>query len=200
MWESEPAPIVSQALLWITFSSGTMEQPSQVSAPGSRYLNLKKSFKLAARSLLTACSSKEDFFKAFPRFTTIEQERLYGLFIQVITSLHANVEDEFESLCHEMQVRTVLDTVEQIVEERNLDPLFLDKTNVGEVKNDLLAAKKNEILFLEGLLKEVEGQNQRVRARFELFEKKAEENARAAEAAKKLGVTLMHDSSSKLRF
>ncbi|GAB2272915.1 hypothetical protein Dimus_007732 [Dionaea muscipula] len=69
-----------------------MEQPSQVSAPGSRYLNLKKSFKLAARSLLTACSSKEDFFKAFPRFTTIEQERLYGLFIQVITSLHANVE------------------------------------------------------------------------------------------------------------
>ncbi|GAB4857973.1 hypothetical protein Ancab_040535 [Ancistrocladus abbreviatus] len=158
-----------------------MEEASHSLPPGSRHLNLKKSFKLAVRSVLTACT-KEDFSKAFPRFTAAEQERLYGLFIQVIASLHENIEDEFESLCHETQMGTTLDTVEQLVEEQNLNPLFSDKTNVGQVKHDLLAVKKNEILILEGLLKKIEDQNQGARSHIDLLRKKLEDNSGTVEA------------------
>ncbi|OMO91312.1 hypothetical protein CCACVL1_07166, partial [Corchorus capsularis] len=92
---------------------------------GRKQSDLKKSFKLAVRSLLTTCTA-QDFSNAFPNFTRAEQERLHQIFLQVITSLHGNIEDEFESLCQELQVGTALDTVDQLVGEQCLDPLFSD--------------------------------------------------------------------------
>lgn len=151
-----------------------MEKSLEASAPpGSKHLNLKKSFRQGVRSLLTAFPF-EDFSKAFPRFTGAEQGRLYELYIQVITSLHENMQDEFDSLCHETQVATILDKVEQLVEQQNLDPLFSEKTNLDHVKCDLLAAKKNEIQLLEGLLEKVEEQKLHTKARIKLLKKKSE--------------------------
>ncbi|KAJ6809455.1 uncharacterized protein M6B38_160790 [Iris pallida] len=98
-----------------------------------RYLNLKKSFHLGARSLLTAFS-KEDVDKAFSTFSDAERERLYRMFVQVVKSLHENIEEEFESICQETQVEVVLDKIEQIVEEQSLDILPKDKDNIGDVK------------------------------------------------------------------
>ncbi|KAL0288734.1 UNVERIFIED_CONTAM: hypothetical protein Scaly_2721900 [Sesamum calycinum] len=121
------------------------------SVPGSRQLNLKKSFKRGLRSLLTACSD-EEFRKAFPSFTAAEQERLHRLFIQVITSLHEDIEEEFESIFLETQAGTALDNVEELVEEHNLDPLLSQKSNVGETAQNLSEAKKNELKHLMGLL------------------------------------------------
>ncbi|PPD69666.1 hypothetical protein GOBAR_DD33445 [Gossypium barbadense] len=86
-----------------------------VTTIGKRQSDLKKSFKLAVRSLLTTCPTQE-FSKAFPKFSSIEQEHLHQLFIQVITSLHGNIE-----------VGDALDTVEQLVEEQSLDPLSSDR-------------------------------------------------------------------------
>ncbi|KAF3435013.1 hypothetical protein FNV43_RR22100 [Rhamnella rubrinervis] len=137
---------------------------------GSRQTDLKKSFKLATRSMLTACS-KQDICKAFSSFSTTEQEYLHQLFIQVITSLHGNIEDEFESLCHETQVGTALDTVEQLVEEQGLDPLFSDKSNLMDVASKLLSTKKNEIQYLKNMLEMAEEQNRLTRARVELLKK-----------------------------
>ncbi|KAL9327164.1 hypothetical protein ACSQ67_007809 [Phaseolus vulgaris] len=58
---------------------------------GSRFSNLNKSFKYSLRSLLTSCS-KEEFCKAFSSFSNTERESLHRLFLQVITSLHENLE------------------------------------------------------------------------------------------------------------
>lgn len=157
----------------------------QLHPPGSRQLNLKKSFQLGIRSLLTACS-KEEFFKEFPRFTSAEQEALHRLFIQVITSLHENVEDEFESLCLETQVGTALNTVEQLVEEQNMDPLFSDKTNIGDVGSDLLTAKKNEIEYLKGMLEKAEEQKCLIGARVELLKKERQDFFGTADTVGKL--------------
>ncbi|KAF5728475.1 hypothetical protein HS088_TW21G00622 [Tripterygium wilfordii] len=118
---------------------------------GSRQSDLKKSFKLALRSLLTTCS-KEEFGKVFSRFTIAEQECLHRLFVQVITSLHESMEEEFESLFLETQVGPALNTVEQLVEKQALDPLFSEKTNFIDVARDLSMAKKNEIHYLESML------------------------------------------------
>ncbi|XP_065617087.1 uncharacterized protein LOC111993048 [Quercus suber] len=93
---------------------------------GTRSWDMKKSFNLALRPLLTACSN-QGFCSAFPNFSTEEQKHLHRLFLQVLTSLHESIEDEFESLCLETQVGAALDTVEQLVEEQSLDPLFSDK-------------------------------------------------------------------------
>ncbi|KAJ9185030.1 hypothetical protein P3X46_004707 [Hevea brasiliensis] len=138
---------------------------------GSRYSDFTKSFKLAIRSLLTSCS-KEEFVIAFSNFSSAEQESLHRLFIQVITSLHKMIEDEFESLSLETQVGTTLYTVDQLVEEQYLDPLFLNKTNVMDVACNLSRAKKNEIQFLMGMLEKAEEQNSLIRARLEQLKKR----------------------------
>uniref|UniRef100_A0A2N9HA23 Uncharacterized protein n=1 Tax=Fagus sylvatica TaxID=28930 RepID=A0A2N9HA23_FAGSY len=65
--------------------------------------DLKKSFHLALRPLLTACSNQE-LCKAFPMFSNAEQQHLHRLFLQVLTSLHENIEDEFQSLCLQTQI------------------------------------------------------------------------------------------------
>ncbi|WMV56879.1 hypothetical protein MTR67_050264 [Solanum verrucosum] len=78
---------------------------------GTRQTNLKTAFELGIHTLLTSCS-KEGFCKAFPNFAPAEVERLHRLFIQVITSLHEDIEDEFESLCVETQ-HTQINVIEE---------------------------------------------------------------------------------------
>ncbi|XP_057964333.1 uncharacterized protein LOC131155312 isoform X2 [Malania oleifera] len=139
-----------------------MEETTELTYPGLRQLNLKKSFKLGGRSLLTACSK------------------------EVITSLHENIEDEFESLCLETQVGTILDTVEQIVEEHSLDPLSSDKTSVGDIKFNLSTAKRHEILYLKDRLEAAEEQNRLIRARIEHLKKERECFSDTSDAVQKV--------------
>ncbi|XP_062099619.1 uncharacterized protein LOC133805449 [Humulus lupulus] len=152
---------------------------------GSRQSDLKKSFKLAIGSLLTACS-KQDICKAFPSFPAIEQDYLHRLFIQVVASLHGNMEEEFESLCFESQVGTALDTVEQFLEEQALDPLHSDKTNVVDVAQNVLTLKKNEIQHLENMLQKAEEQNHLIRAQIEDLKEKEADVSVMADAVEKL--------------
>ncbi|XP_051137430.1 uncharacterized protein LOC127255754 isoform X2 [Andrographis paniculata] len=144
------------------------------SIPSSRELNLKKSFNRGLRSLLTACSD-EEFRKAFPSFSAAEQDRLHGLFIQVITSLHEDIEEEFESIVLETKAGTVLDKVEELVEEHNLDPLLSTKSNVGETAQNLSQAKKNELKHLTALLEKAEEHNKRTKAHIELLKKEKQD-------------------------
>ncbi|XP_039012633.1 uncharacterized protein LOC120141941 [Hibiscus syriacus] len=153
---------------------GSRNVGGQVTAMGKRQSDLKKSFNLAVRSLLTTCSAQE-FSKAFPTFTNVEQQRLHQLFIQVITSLHGNVEDEFESLCRETQVGDALDTVEQLVEEQSLDSLFSERTNVMDAVHSLLTAKKAEIHYLRGLLERAEEHKRLIQARVDLLKNNTQE-------------------------
>ncbi|MBA0563667.1 hypothetical protein Golob_008638, partial [Gossypium lobatum] len=124
-----------------------------VTTIGKRQSDLKKSFKLAVRSLLTTCPTQE-FSKAFPKFSSIEQEHLHQLFIQV---------------------GDALDTVEQLVEEQSLDPLSSDRTNVMDAVHNLSAAKKAEIHYLRGLLERAEEHNRLIQARVDLLRNKTQE-------------------------
>ncbi|CAL9049209.1 uncharacterized protein LOC135608349 [Musa acuminata AAA Group] len=132
----------------------------------SRHSNLKKSFKLGIRSLLTAFS-KEDVEKAFPTITNSERESLYLMFVQVLKSLHENIEEEFESICQETEVGKTLDMIEQLVEEHNLDVLAADKTDIGGITEKILKAKKDEIQDLTSLLQKVDDYNNVMKARIE---------------------------------
>lgn len=152
---------------------------------GTRQSDLKRSFKVAVRSLLTSCS-KEEFKKAFPSFTNAEQQRLHQLFIQVVTSLHANTEEEFDSLCLETQVGKVLDAVEQLVEEQSLDPLFSDKSNIGDVVEKVSEAKKTEIKFLRAMLEKEEKQILLAQARIEQLKKGSQEVLGSTDVIEKL--------------
>ncbi|XP_022011228.1 uncharacterized protein LOC110910917 isoform X6 [Helianthus annuus] len=127
-------------------------------ANGHGESDLKRSFKLGLHGLLTTCS-KEEFCKAFPGFTIAEKERLHHLYIQVIVSLHKNIEDEFEALCEETKVDDILGSVEELVEEQTLDPLYLDKTNLNTVAQALSTLKKNEIRNLTTMLEKKEIHN-----------------------------------------
>ncbi|XP_050943028.1 uncharacterized protein LOC103493030 isoform X1 [Cucumis melo] len=163
----------------------------------SRQIDLKKSFKLAVRSLLTSCS-REEFRECFSRFTTAEQDYLHRLFIQVITSLHGNIEDEFESLCVETQVMLlflstyyaqvglVLDNVEQLLEEQDLDPLYSKKTNIVEISNFLSMKKMEEIQHLKDMLKTAEEQNRVIQGRIDVLRKGVQDASGMADAVKKL--------------
>ncbi|PON86150.1 Polyamine-modulated factor 1/Kinetochore protein NNF [Trema orientale] len=164
-----------------------MEKRDEVgsSAIGSRRSGLTKSFKLAIGSLLTACS-KQEICKAFENFSANEQEYLHRLLIQVIASLHGNIEEEFESLCLETQVGTALDTVEQLVEEQALDPLLSDKTNVVDVAQNVLTIKENEIQHLENMLQMAEEQNHSIRACIEVLKKEQVDISGVADAVEKL--------------
>lgn len=131
-----------------------------------RYSNFDRSFKLAARSLLTAFS-REDVNKAFPSFTDAERERLYQMFIYVIKSLHGNIEEEFQRFCDEIEVATALDKVDQFVEEQNLDVLSADKTSIEDIKERISKVKRDEIEHLKGLLEKTEERNNAMKARIE---------------------------------
>lgn len=162
---------------------------------GSTHSNLKKSFKVGVRSLLTACP-REEFLKAFSGFTAAEQESLYGLFIQVITSLHENTEDELESFCLETQAGMTFDIVEQLVEEQSVDPLYSVKTNVGNIKQEFSAARKTEAQLLEDLIAKAEDQKLRTEARIELLKKKIENASNATGAVEKLRNDLVKYSAN----
>ncbi|XP_071703379.1 uncharacterized protein [Rutidosis leptorrhynchoides] len=143
---------------------------------GSRQKILKRSFNLAVHVLLTTCS-KQDFCKAFPRFTQAEQERLHRLYIQHIVASHQNIEDEFEILCQDTKVGNILDTVEELVEEQSMDPLYSDKTNLNDVEQVLNTLKKNEIQNLTSMLEKSEAQNQVFRTRVELLQKQLQDQS-----------------------
>uniref|UniRef100_A0A0D3GWM6 Uncharacterized protein n=3 Tax=Oryza TaxID=4527 RepID=A0A0D3GWM6_9ORYZ len=128
-------------------------------AAAGRYGNLERSFKLAARSVLTACS-REDVKRAFPSFTDAERERLYQMFIYVIKSLHSNIE-----------VAAALEKIDQFVEEQKLDVLSSDKTNIEDTKQMISKAKKDEVEYLKSLIEEVEEKNNAMKARIELLKK-----------------------------
>ncbi|KAF7809525.1 putative embryo defective 3006 protein [Senna tora] len=152
---------------------------------GSRYFDLKKSFKFAPYSLLTACS-KEEFDKAFPRFTAAEKDWLHRLYLQVITSLHENIEAEFESICLETQVGATLDTVEEIVEEQELDLLFSNKSNAMDVAKNLSTAKKNEIQHLMHIIQLGEEHNRMIRTQLEVLREGKQVLSGASDAIEKL--------------
>ncbi|KAG7542246.1 Nuclear MIS12/MIND complex subunit PMF1/Nnf1 [Arabidopsis thaliana x Arabidopsis arenosa] len=163
-----------------------MEQPGhETDIPGSRRTNLKKSFKSSLRSLLTACS-KQEFFDIFSKFSGAEQELLFQFYTQVVVNLHQTIEDEFDEQCHEAQVGSILDTVEQLVEEQSLDPLFSDKTDVMAITNDLTTAKKNEIQKLKGLLQRAEEQNRQKEARISLLKKQTQDFSSTTDRVEKL--------------
>ncbi|KAI7747637.1 hypothetical protein M8C21_032530 [Ambrosia artemisiifolia] len=155
---------------------------------GSRESDLKRSFKLGLHALLTTCS-KEEFCKAFPGFTNAEKERLHQLYIQVIVSLHQNIEDEFEALCEETKVGDILGTVEELVEEQTLDPLYLDKTNLNTVAQVLSTLKKNEIQNLTTMLEKSEARNDLLRSRVELLQKEIRDSSNASNAVEKAKTT-----------
>ncbi|XP_022941729.1 uncharacterized protein LOC111447007 [Cucurbita moschata] len=165
-----------------------MEKKHEISTPlNSSLIDLKNSFKLAVRSLLTSCS-REEFRECLSGFTTVEQENLHRLFVQVITSLHGNIEDEFESLCIETQVGRILDNVEQLLEEQDLDPLYSKKTNIMDIPNYLSMTKKNEIQHLKDMLKTSEEQNRHIQARIDVLKKGVEDASGMADAVEKLRI------------
>ncbi|KAM0934470.1 putative nuclear MIS12/MIND complex subunit PMF1/Nnf1 protein [Dioscorea sansibarensis] len=150
-----------------------------------RYLNLKKSFQLGVRALLTAFS-KEEVNKAFPSFTDAQRESLYRMFIQAIKSLHENIEEEFESICRETQVSKILAMIEQLVEEQSLDMLSADKENITDVKERISRAKKDEVQYLTSMLEKGEEQNNALRARIETLKKQQNNGSASADILEKL--------------
>ncbi|XP_057538634.1 uncharacterized protein LOC130816071 isoform X1 [Amaranthus tricolor] len=162
-----------------------MEKTTETAASGSRYSNVTKSFNGCLRFLLTEFSF-EDFSRAFPKFSGAEQDQLYQLYVQVITSLHETLQDDFRSICLETQVGTILDTVEHHVEQRSLDPLCSQKTNLGHVKHDLLAMEQDEIQSLEQLLNKVEDEKHSIKAQCKLLKKKHEDSSVAPVAMKEI--------------
>ncbi|XP_074561030.1 uncharacterized protein LOC141817251 [Curcuma longa] len=130
---------------------------------GSRQSNLKMAFQLGIRSVLTTFS-KEDVWKAFPTCTDLERERLYGMFVKVIKTLHEDLKEEFVSICQETRVGRALDMVEQLVEEHTLEEAFGTRANIGEIKEKILKVKKDEIQHLTNLLEKVEDQNNLMKA------------------------------------
>ncbi|XP_004509388.1 uncharacterized protein [Cicer arietinum] len=149
-------------------SNASSSSSSPSTAIGSRFSTLNKSFKFALRSLLTSCS-KEEFFKAFSSFTNTEKDFLHRLFLQVITSLHEDIEEDFDAICLNTQVGATLDAVEEIVEEQDLDLLFSNRSNIVDVAENLSMAKKNEIQHLMHMVQLGEEHNQRLRNQLQLL-------------------------------
>ncbi|XP_020210232.1 uncharacterized protein LOC109795203 [Cajanus cajan] len=152
---------------------------------GSRFSNLNKSFKYSLRSLLTSCS-KEEFFKAFSSFSNNEKELLHRLFLQVITSLHQNIEDGFETVCLQTQAGATLDAVEEIVEEQDMDVLFSDRSNIMDVAENLSMEKKNEIQHLMNMIQMGEEHNQMLRTRLQQLREGNQVLSGASQAVEKL--------------
>ncbi|OIV93670.1 hypothetical protein TanjilG_16521 [Lupinus angustifolius] len=154
---------------------------------GSRFSDFNKSFKFALRSLLTACS-KEEFYKAFSSFGRTEKESLHRLYLQVITSLHENIEDEFESICLRTQVGATFDAVEEIVEERELDLLSSNRSNMMDVAENLSTAKKNELQHLMQMVQAGEEHNRMLRNRLQLVKESKQALSGSSQAVEKVEV------------
>ncbi|KAI3713724.1 hypothetical protein L1987_72310 [Smallanthus sonchifolius] len=139
------------------------KQSSEIGHVGSRQSDLKRSYKLGLHGLLTTCSK------------------------EVIVSLHQNIEvqDEFEALCEEAKVGDILGTVEELVEEQTLDPLYPDQTNFNSVVQVLSTLKKNETQNLTTMLEKLEAQNKVLRSRVELLQKEIRDSSGASNAVEK---------------
>ncbi|KAL9287395.1 putative nuclear MIS12/MIND complex subunit PMF1/Nnf1 protein [Arabidopsis thaliana] len=177
-----------------------MEKPGhETDIAGSRRTHLKKSFKSTLRHLLTACS-KQDFVDIFSKFSGAEQELLFQLYTRVVVNLHQTIEEEFDEQCHETQVGPILDTVEELVEEQSLDPLFSDKTDVMAIAYDLTTSKKNEIQKLTVLLQRAEEQNRQKEARISMLKKQTQDLSGTADRIEKLntGVSGYFEGKDKL--
>ncbi|KAG9454373.1 hypothetical protein H6P81_007277 [Aristolochia fimbriata] len=125
---------------------------------GAKQSHLRRAFKRCTRSLLESCS-KQEFDRAFPTFTDSERQNLYQVFLKYVSSLHEIIEVEFDNICQESQVRRILDTVEEMVEEHTLGCLSGDRTSTSELKQGELVAKKNEIHYLKNMLEKIEEHN-----------------------------------------
>ncbi|MED6147495.1 hypothetical protein PIB30_044540 [Stylosanthes scabra] len=166
------------------------ESSSMAMGIGHKFSDFKMSFNFALRSLLTSCSNQE-FNEAFSSFTDTERELLHPLFLQVVTSLHENIEEEFGSICLRTQVGAALDAVEEVLEERDLDPLFSDRSNIMDVAEDLSAAKKNEIKRLTQMVQLGEEKNQMLRSQLQLLREGKQVLSGVSEAAEKVEIFLL---------
>lgn len=164
-----------------------MDRDAQQSQ-SSRVLSLRKSFSLALHSLLLACP-KEDFLRIFSSFKHANQETLYQLYLQMIASIHGNIQDEFESVCKETQVMTALGTIEQLIENQKLDVLHEEKgteaykTSVNDVKQELARRKLSEIHYLKSMLEKLQEQNQIDKKRIELLRSERDDASSHADSA-----------------
>lgn len=161
-----------------------MDRDAQQSE-SSRVVNLRKSFSMALHSLLLACP-KEDFLRIFSSFKHADQETLYQTYLQMIASIHGNIQDEFESVCKETQVMTALGTIEQLIENQKLDVLHEEKTSVIDVKQELARRKLSEIHYLKNMLEKVQEQNQIDKKRIELLRNARDDVSHADSALVKL--------------
>ncbi|KAL8143951.1 hypothetical protein V2J09_016983 [Rumex salicifolius] len=112
--------------------------------------------------------------------------RITKLDVYLTSSTEEYGEDEFESVCLETQAGMTLDTVEQLVEEQSVDPLYSDKTNIGNIKHEFSAAREIEAQLLESLLAKAEDHKLRTEARIELLKKNIENASNATGAVEKL--------------
>ncbi|CAA6669560.1 unnamed protein product [Spirodela intermedia] len=128
----------------------------------------------------------QDVYKSFPTFNNHEKEKIHGMFIQVIKSLHENIEEEFEAICQETQVGATLDVVEQLVEEQSLETLPAQVLDVEEVKEALSKVKRDEISYLSCLLEKAERQNELLKDRVESLRKARDDTVAATDAISKL--------------
>lgn len=110
------------------------------------------------------------------------------------------LQEEFDEQCHETQVGPILDTVEELVEEQSLDPLFSDKTDVMAIAYDLTTSKKNEIQKLTVLLQRAEEQNRQKEARISMLKKQTQDLSGTADRIEKLnaGVSGYFEGKDKL--
>ncbi|KAI8530838.1 hypothetical protein RHMOL_Rhmol11G0090000 [Rhododendron molle] len=158
-----------------------MEGIRQLPIPGFRQTSLKRSFKLGLLPLLTTCS-REEIAKAFGRFTDAEQDALHRLLIQVIPSLHQNIEDEFESQCLETQ---------DISPISHRVMIFNERTEVADAWRNLSIAKRNEIHYLTRLIKTAEEHKRVTRAHVEQLKKEMQDSG-AADVIEKPGGPSLH--------
>ncbi|KAL5699259.1 hypothetical protein ACHQM5_030189 [Ranunculus cassubicifolius] len=161
-----------------------MEQDGGNPPSGVRQLNLKKSFKLAIRAMLTACS-KQDVMNAFPTLDKSKQEALYQLFVKIVMSSHKIIQEDFESICVETNAGEILDTVEQLVEERSLDVLYGD-TSLVDARRVVVKSKKDEIEYLKNQLKKVRKEKNDVKEKMELVNKERVECMEIGEDVERL--------------
>ncbi|GAU34216.1 hypothetical protein TSUD_209980 [Trifolium subterraneum] len=155
--------------------SSNASSSANSTAIGYRFSTLNKSFKFALRSLLTSCS-KEEFCKAFSSFTNTEKDFLHRIFLQ----------EDFEAICLKTQVGATLDAVEEIVEEQDLDLLFSNRSNIGDVAENLSTAKKDEIQRLMHMVQLGEEHNQRLRNQLQLLKKGSQVLSDASHAVEKI--------------
>ncbi|EEF43730.1 hypothetical protein RCOM_0814160 [Ricinus communis] len=119
-----------------------------------------------------------------------------------LASFNSNVvsfdilQDEFESLGLETQVGTTLDTVDQLLEEQHMDPLFSKETNVMDVVHSLSIAKENEIQCLMSMLERAEEQRHLIRARTEQLKKRRQDVSSPTDVKKLRSRVLSYWTSS----